>query len=107
MIAAAALNACGGLALHAPSTVEEKLSVALWAGIVVLAALCIAGLLYAIRYFAGRGAGSSAPCPGCGRFIRSEEEAGCPFCAYQGAAGARGQNPDKAQENRNAGTRTT
>ncbi len=79
------MSACLVLGLHDDAAAEGKLSVALWAGIVLFAGLCIAGLLYAIKCFAGSKAATTRPCRGCGRFIDAEIESGCPFCGCESA----------------------
>ncbi len=81
------------LLLHKHTTDAEWMSIALWAGIVVLAAGGAAGLLMAVRYLARKMAELTEPCPRCQRFYDPVREPKCPFCGRPSRAGADTDSP--------------
>jgi hypothetical protein len=65
---------------HGHTSTGEWLSTALWAGLVVLASLAVAGALVAVKVLARRRAQRTRPCPACGRFFDPSSEPACPYC---------------------------
>jgi hypothetical protein len=81
------------LLLHKHTSDAEWMSIALWAGIVVLAAVGAAGLLIAVRYLARKSAERTEPCPQCQRFYNPAREPKCPFCGRPSWPGTDADRP--------------
>jgi hypothetical protein len=87
-----ALAVCICVALHGGPSDAEKMSLALWSGILVFGGLAVAALIYALKLVAARSAERRSPCPGCGRFIDTEIGSACPFCGQAGNPTGKGKD---------------
>ena len=92
------LTFCLVLWLHAPTADEDRLSIALWTGLAVLAGLGIAGLLFGLKLFKAWSGAKTLPCEGCGRFIDTGNLLACPFCGKAAEGNQKEKHNDKEGE---------